>query len=114
MNTVFDADQLMASLGDDGELAAELVTAFLEDSPERRDSLRESLDAGDAGQTAKLAHSLKGMCGVVRCNGLSNLALSMETAGRDGNMDRAKTLFEEFDGLLATAHDEMRRFLETM
>lgn len=112
MSQVFDIEQLMNSLGGDGELAGELLEAFMEDSPERRESLREALQAGDAQQAAKLAHSLKGMCGVVRCNGLTNLALSMENTAKDGDLDKVREQFVDFDRIMDEAHAEIQAYLD--
>ena len=58
----------------------------------------------------KLAHSLKGMCGVVRADVLSRLALEMEYAGRNGKLDLMRERFGDFNDSLARARELMLRF----
>lgn len=107
---LFDIDQFMSSLAHDKELAKELVEAFLEDSPRRVAELREALEAEDAPRVTKLAHSLKGMCGVVRADVLSRLALEMEYAGRDGRLDAVRGKFELFVDSLGRSRELMEQF----
>lgn len=109
--SVFDAQRFMQTLGNDEELARELLGAFLEDSEKRKNSLGEALDGNDAETASKLAHSLKGMCGVVRAEDLSNLAFSMETSAKNGELDKAKEQYAQFLDLLETGYTEMNAFL---
>lgn len=110
MRDLFDTDQFLASLAHDKELAMELVDAFLEDCPKRVAELTEALNAGDAARGTKLAHSLKGMCGVVRADVLGRLALDMEYAGRDGKLDVVRERLDVFIGNLERARALMIRF----
>ena len=92
----FNEEEFLASLADDRELACELVAAFFEDCPKRTQSLADALAANDAVRASKMAHSLKGMCGVLRADGLSRLALNMEHAARQGRLDKVRGQFAEF------------------
>ncbi len=107
---LFDSQQFLQSLANDEELAQELLAAFMEDSPIRRDSLGEALEAGDAEAASKFAHSLKGMCGVVRSQSLVDLALSMEHMSKAGDLDKTKEIYTQFVDMLSEAHVEMRSF----
>lgn len=108
---LFDEARFLQSLAGDVELARELLTAFLEDSPERSESLREALAQGDADQASKMAHSLKGMCGVVRSNEIATLALGMEESAKAGDLEKTRELHTLFQGKLKAAHGAMRLFL---
>lgn len=108
---IFDQNVFLQSLADDKELADELLGAFLEDSPIRSQSLGAALESEDAGEVARLAHSLKGMCGVVRAANLVNLALSMETAAKGGDLDKTRTQYDIFTEMLDAAHIEMKAFI---
>lgn len=108
---VFDKIRFLNSLADDEELARELLTAFLEDCPKRVASLQQALTEGDADGSAKLAHSLKGMCGVVRVNLLSELALNMEHACRDVRLDDAREQFSLFLEVLDQAVVQMSDYM---
>jgi len=107
---LFDTDQFLASLAYDKALAAELIDAFLEDCPRRVAELADALDAGDVTQGTKLAHSLKGMCGVVRADALGRLALEMEHAGRNENLDLMRERFGDFNAGLVRVRELMTRF----
>lgn len=109
---LFDSTTFLQSLADDRELADELLAAFLEDSPVRHESLGQALDANDAETASKLAHSLKGMCGVVRVDGLVNLALNMEHMARDGKLDETRKQYAHFTEMLADARVEIEQFMK--
>ncbi|WP_018125875.1 Hpt domain-containing protein [Desulfovibrio oxyclinae] len=108
--TFFDSEYFLGSLGGDSELAAELLDAYLEDSPKRRDTLAQAVETGDMDGAAKAAHSLKGMSGVVRATRLSEMALSIEMAAKEGREDYLREQFEQFDSSFADAIGEMRDF----
>ena len=110
---LFDSQRFLQSLAEDDELARELLAAFMEDSPERSASLGAALEAGDAGEVAKLAHSLKGMCGVVRVNSLVNFAYIMENAAKVGDLAKVKEQYDSFAEVLKAAHGEMHQFMGT-
>jgi HPt (histidine-containing phosphotransfer) domain-containing protein len=108
---VFDVQQFMMSLANDEELARELVDAFLEDGPKRMAAFNEALDAADAENVSKLAHSLKGMSGVVHASALSDMALEMEYAARNGKLSSVRDRHAEFTALFEQASDRMKQFL---
>lgn len=108
---MFEVDEFLASLANDEELARELLVAFLEDSPARVRELGDAIGSGDTPVTAKVAHSLKGMCGVVRSTQLSAMALNMEQAARDGRLDTVRETFPKFSELMNLTHEEMKAYL---
>lgn len=109
---IFDSQRFLQSLADDMELARELLAAFLEDSPVRKKSLDEALQAGDTDTASRMAHSLKGMCGVIRAEQLVNIALNMEHAAKNGELDKTRELYTHFDDKLSKAHLEIHAFIE--
>lgn len=111
---LFDQERFMQSLAGDAELARDLLDAFLEDSPERVQSLSQALDEGDAATVSKYAHSLKGMCGVVRSPALVVLALNMENASKKGDVDKAAEIFPSFSSMMEDVHKLMVSFKGTL
>lgn len=109
----FDQTAFMNSLANDDELARELLAAFMEDSPARRDSLAQALEEGDAVAASKYAHSLKGMCGVVRAKPLVDAALSMENSSKRGQLDKTREQFADFEKNLVLVHKEIKAYLES-
>ncbi|WP_319469431.1 Hpt domain-containing protein [uncultured Pseudodesulfovibrio sp.] len=110
---IFNSDRFVQSLAGDMELARELLVAFMEDSPERADSLGKALDDGDLKTVVKLAHSLKGMCGVVRTDDLVERALTMENTAQNGDLEKVREQFVQFAAVLAAAHESMRSFMDS-
>jgi len=107
---LFDKEAFLASLANDEELACELIAAFLEDCPQRAQSLVEALNTGDAVMASKMAHSLKGMCGVVRADVLSDLALDMELAAREGQLDSVREQYAVFSKYLEQVYIQLKEF----
>ncbi|MBI9078567.1 MAG: Hpt domain-containing protein [Pseudodesulfovibrio sp.] len=108
---LFDSQRFLQSLADDHELAMELLVAFVEDSSERSLSLKQALESGDSCTAMKLAHSLKGMCGVVRASALVDLSFLMEDAAKKGDLDKVREQYGIFAGVLEKALGEMRQFM---
>lgn len=113
MDYIFDNETFLKSLGGDKELADELLEAFLEDSPKRSMALEETLGEGDCLEASRLAHSLKGMCGVVRATELTDMALIMENRAKNGELGETRELYAKFKEALATAHAEMHDFMDS-
>lgn len=111
---LFDTKNFMLSLANDPDLARELLQAFLDDSPERTATLRQQIAEGDTATASRTAHSLKGMCGVVRAPRLMELALDMEVAGKEGAAETLADRFREFEPALSQAHGLMRAFIDTL
>lgn len=114
MGTIFDSEAFMNSLGNDAELAAELLVAYIEDSPLRARNLAAALADNDSAVAAKAAHSLKGMSGVVRTKCLVEMALEMEATAKDGDLEKVRTTYKKFAAMLNDALDEMKRFVNSI
>ncbi|WP_319541641.1 Hpt domain-containing protein [uncultured Pseudodesulfovibrio sp.] len=110
IQSLFDKEAFLESLANDEELACELINAFLEDCPIRTESLVDALDTNDAVTASKMAHSLKGMCGVVRADVLSELALDMELAAREGQLDLVRELYAQFSDFLEQVNIQLEAF----
>ncbi|WP_078717432.1 Hpt domain-containing protein [Paucidesulfovibrio gracilis] len=109
----FDPDALMQNLEYDRELLCELLQAYVEDAPIRLAALTSSVENDEPGGVVTAAHSLKGMSSVIRVNGLEQQALELEMAGRDGDMDKIRTLFSTFQHDLERVLVQAREYLAT-
>jgi signal transduction histidine kinase/DNA-binding response OmpR family regulator/HPt (histidine-containing phosphotransfer) domain-containing protein len=84
---------LYESLGDDDLFLADLLDTFRVDAPHLLASMRAALDAGDAAELRRLAHSLKSNSASMGAHALSALAAELEECGRAGALGEAeKTL----------------------
>jgi PAS domain S-box-containing protein len=103
MPSVFDAGSLLRGLEGDRDLAGTVLKAFLEDTPSHLKSLRARIDACDRPGMRLEAHALKGAAATVRARALYELALSLEAASSEAQL-------EQCSQLLARALDEFERF----
>lgn len=110
--TGFNIQDFLAYLGEDRELAMELLAAFVEDAPARLRSLAEAAGSGDAEAAVRAAHSLKGMCGVVRDQEATAQALDLEMAGRRGDVAALRSGLPGLEQSLARILELARAFLD--
>jgi histidine phosphotransfer protein HptB len=101
---------LRASVGDDLEFLAELVTTFLADAPQQLIELRAAVTSGNAQEVEREAHTLKSNAatfGIVR---LADVCRDLEDRASHGNLDDAEALVAAIDDALA----ESRPALEAL
>jgi PAS domain S-box-containing protein len=103
---VFNAKDLMERLMGDREIAGIILKEFLEGTPSQLNKLRQHLDAANAPGMRFEAHTLKGAAATVAADSLREIALAMERAGSDGQLDRCSELLpravEEFEQFRTT------------
>jgi len=104
---VFNAEDLLGRLMGDRRLAGIVLKGFLEDFPSQLNNLRKRLDVADAPGIRLQAHTLKGAAATVAAEGLHEIALAMERAGTDGQLDRCGEL-------LPRAVEEFAQFRDTL
>lgn len=109
----FDPTRFLHHLEDDRELARELLGAFVEDAPARLDMLTRSVADQDFEAATRAAHSLKGMCGVLKDEVLTTLALGLEMSARKRNLDALATGLPLLRQALDTVLQRIAGFLTT-
>ncbi|MFZ2956596.1 MAG: response regulator [Candidatus Ozemobacteraceae bacterium] len=92
---VFDRAGMFSRLMDDEELIRVLIKDFLVDLPRQILALKEFLDAGNVPSTERQAHTIKGASANVGGEALCAVALKMEKAARDGDLEFVKAAFTE-------------------
>ena len=108
---IFRPEAILQGVGDDVELARELLQAYSEDAPLRLAALRKAIADNDPESSSRTAHSLKGMSGVVRIQPLAEMSLGMELTARAGNMDEVRRRFPALEAALAQALNEIGVYL---
>jgi HPt (histidine-containing phosphotransfer) domain-containing protein len=100
--------ELLARVEDDRELLADLLNLFQEDFPRLRAALRSAAESGNAAETQKAAHALKGMLANLSMRRAAELAAGVEAAARAGDpleIEKALAAFDrEQQGLLASVN----------
>jgi signal transduction histidine kinase/CheY-like chemotaxis protein len=98
--------QVLARVGGDRELLAEISRLFVEDAPRHLERIRQALDAGDGEALRRAAHGLKGAAANFDAEGVVAAARTLEEIGRthqfDGRGESAwRELSEESERLIS-------------
>ena len=94
--------------GDNEALIRKISADFLMNvTPGRLDEIRESIVAGDSRLGSRLAHSLKGAAGTIGAKPLQDMALLVELAAGQGDMEQAGIVF----GRLEYEYNRLLTFL---
>ena len=84
-------------VGDDPEMIAELVDAFLEEAPIRLGELQTGVREADPVLAGRAAHTLKSNGYTFGAVALGDLCRELETAARDGDLSGAAPLVEQVE-----------------
>jgi signal transduction histidine kinase/DNA-binding response OmpR family regulator/HPt (histidine-containing phosphotransfer) domain-containing protein len=79
--------EVLARVGGDRELLAEISRLFVDDAPRHLKKIREALDARDGESLRRAAHGLKGAAANFDAEGVVNAARALEEIGRTGEFD---------------------------
>ena len=98
---------MLARVGGDRELLAEISRLFVDDAPSHLDRIRTALDRRDGHMLRRAAHALKGAAANFDASGLVAAARKMEDVGRAAQFDEEcettwRMLTNETDRLVAT------------
>jgi len=101
MKKIFDKEDLLNRVGGDKTLCKTLTDMFVMTMKEQMEQLKASLDTGDAKQIRFYAHSIKGMTANISATALYETAYQTEIAGEKGEIEKARSLTAELEGLFA-------------
>jgi signal transduction histidine kinase/CheY-like chemotaxis protein/HPt (histidine-containing phosphotransfer) domain-containing protein len=97
--------EVLARVGGDRELLAEISRLFVDDAPRHLSKIREALSARDGEALRRAAHGLKGAAANFDAVGVVRAARALEEMGRTGEFDAHeaawKTLSVETDRLIS-------------
>ncbi|EFI36335.1 multi-sensor hybrid histidine kinase [Desulfonatronospira thiodismutans ASO3-1] len=111
-NPVFDQEALLTRMGNDSELACEILTLYLEGSPANMAVLKEALDHKDWKRAFKEAHSIKGNSANAGCLRVSETAKEIEKDLQEGSVDGLQDKATELEKELEKCRMEIKSFLE--
>jgi CheY-like chemotaxis protein len=95
--TPLDVDALFGRCMSSAAIARQVLDEFERQAIADLQRLRESVIAGDAPGTARVAHALKGAAGVATADGVRRVATDLERLGREGNLSAAATLLPQLE-----------------
>jgi len=90
---IFDREQALASVDGDMELLREIVSLFLEDYPKNIAEIDSAIREVDASRLSRTAHALKGMVANFGARRAFDLALRLETMGKEKELTKAGGVF---------------------
>jgi CheY-like chemotaxis protein len=93
--SLVDLSVTMKAVEGDKALLTELVSVFAQSYPRRLTDIREAIMAGDTNRTERTAHSLKGEIGLFGATTAYSLAETLETMGREAQLDNAPHILQE-------------------
>jgi HPt (histidine-containing phosphotransfer) domain-containing protein len=106
----FDQEDLLERLSGNEELAARIVSRFLDAMPQQLSTLVEAVSAGDAQAVRQRGHAIKGAAANVGGQQIRQLASKLEQLGTDGNLDSAAEVLREILVSFARTRAPMEEF----
>jgi CheY-like chemotaxis protein len=100
---------LLARLGGDEQLLAEVVQFFLEDCPTHLSAIKAAVDDRDAEKLRRAAHSLKGAAGNLAATALVDAAATLERLGAEARFDAMDAGWRRVATEAALFVDSLRR-----
>ncbi len=113
-NPFLDTASFLRRVMNDEELARIVLDGFLENTPPMMESLKQDLMAGSLGEAERHAHTLKGSAANISGVGVSDVALKIEKAARDGDLETARQTLPELEVCQARLKEEIGVFLSTL
>ncbi len=114
MIQAFDKKDLLDELDGDREFLEESLEMFDQDAPKLLATIRDALGEGNADAVHVGAHTLKSMVGNFCAQPAFDVALKIETLGRQGDLascqDEFKSLENEVNRLNKELHDLLNDF----
>ena len=87
--------QVLARVGGDRQLLAEISRLFVDDAPRHLERIRHALDTRDGESLRRAAHGLKGAAANFDAEGVVNAARTLEEIGRTSRFDGHETAWRE-------------------
>jgi GAF domain-containing protein/CheY-like chemotaxis protein/HPt (histidine-containing phosphotransfer) domain-containing protein len=97
-------DRLAESMGGDDAFVTELIEQFVTDSPALVAAARRGLEAGDAHEVRRAAHTLKSNAATFGANELADRSSRLEAAAKAGRLDDGLAQIEAIDEELGRVH----------
>jgi GAF domain-containing protein/CheY-like chemotaxis protein/HPt (histidine-containing phosphotransfer) domain-containing protein len=101
-------DRLAESMGGDDAFVAELIDQFVTDSPALVAAARKGLEAGDADEVRRAAHTLKSNAATFGANELADRSSRLEAAAKAGQLEDGPARLEAIDEELGRVHAALR------
>ena len=108
---VFDRDDLLARVGEDGRLARELVETFVASSPELLIRIDAALESGDVAGIERAAHSLRGALAGISAGDAAQAAAALERLARQDDLVACRSAARDVRQRLGRLGDALGKYL---
>ena len=95
------------------DVLTEVLKVFLEEVPKKIRALQAAVDAGDAAQAARLAHSLKGSSGNIGARSLLEVSRRIDDLAKSGDTGHLTPLIATLTGEYHRVELEIKQLLQT-
>jgi PAS domain S-box-containing protein len=102
---VFDRENVLANLGDDEDLLAQLIVMYSEDEPRMLTDIDTAIRSGDAEALHSAAHALKGAVSNFCASRAQAKAQQLERLGREKRLAEAPAILAELRNELAALRE---------
>jgi HPt (histidine-containing phosphotransfer) domain-containing protein len=103
-----DFPTVLERIGGDTSFLKDLLDLYFQEFSEKRNLLEDALARGDSTQIQEVGHSLKGASANLSLAPLQGLALIIEMAGREEDLEKARQAI----GALSPEFQKLKEFLE--
>ncbi len=110
---VFEPQRALALARGDESVLDSIVQLFLEQTPERLDEIHRALDARDAPELERTAHTLEGAAVRLALPRLRDVAHRIAVLSSKGELDRAAQLMAELDDAVGKGTSAVRERLDS-
>ncbi len=93
----FRYDAFLDLMGGDASMAETILRVFLNNAPGDMQKLKDAVAGGDCTRVSRAAHYIKGAAANVFACAIQAIALDIEQAGIDADLDRAKALISTME-----------------
>ncbi|EMI16769.1 two-component system sensor protein [Rhodopirellula maiorica SM1] len=95
-----DFDSLYERCMGDVQFAESLLDSFAEDGRDRMTQIVQLIDHGDVLAASKVAHSLKGIAGIVAAQEVQSISARIESAGKAGEIEMMHRLVKDLTNVV--------------
>jgi two-component system, sensor histidine kinase and response regulator len=104
---VFNRELALERVGGDVELLDEIVVLFLGEYPGLLEQIQSAINAGDAKELFRSAHTLKGSLSALGAEAAQKQAMELEMSGRHAELSDTSTMLADLEHLLQQLRDEL-------
>lgn len=96
-SNVLNIEVLSKKVSNDKTLVKKILSIYIKQSPEQISQLKEAYKEKNTGSIRALGHSLKGASGNIGAENIQAIALEIENAGKQGDLNRTANLIENLE-----------------